>query len=62
VIDVLAGDLSFEEYVDASTAFYAAQAAGERGARIRESSTGRQLVERFRATQERAAKQCMLPP
>jgi hypothetical protein len=62
VIDVLAGELSFEEYVNASTAFNAAQAAGERGTRIRESSTGRELADRFRAAQAQAAKRCMLAP
>jgi hypothetical protein len=62
VIDVLASALSFEDYVSASTAFYAAQAAGERGTRIRESSTGRELAERFRSARAQAAKQCMLSP
>ena len=49
VIDVLATELSFDDYVNASTAYYAAQAAGERGTQIRESSTGRELTARFRA-------------
>jgi hypothetical protein len=62
VIDVLAGALSFEDYVSASTAFYAAQVAGERGTRIRESTTGRELADRFRSARAQAAKQCMLPP
>jgi hypothetical protein len=62
VIDVLADALSFDDYVSASTAFYAAQAAGERGTRIRESTTGRALADRFRSAQAQAAKQCMLPP
>jgi hypothetical protein len=62
VIDVLAAALSFEDYVSASTAFYAAQVAGERGTRIRESTTGRELADRFRTARAQAAKQCMLPP
>jgi hypothetical protein len=61
-IDVLAGELSFEDYVNASTAYNAAQTAGERGTRIRESSTGRELADRFRAARAQAVKQCMLPP
>jgi hypothetical protein len=52
----------FEDYVSASTAFYAAQVAGERGTRIRESTTGRELADRFRSARAQAAKQCMLPP
>ena len=62
VIDVLASQLSYEDYVNASTAFYASQAAGERGTRIRESSTGRELADRFRAARAQAVKQCMLQP
>jgi hypothetical protein len=62
VIDVVASRLTFDEYVDAATAFNAGQAAGERGARIRESSTGRELTERFRSVQSQAVKQCMLQP
>jgi hypothetical protein len=61
VIDVIAGQLSFEDFVDASTAFYAAQAAGERGTRIRESSTGRELADRYRTAREQASRQCMMP-
>jgi hypothetical protein len=62
VIDALALALSYEEYVSASTAFYAAQAAGERGTAIRESSTGQELASRFRSAYGSAARQCMLPP
>jgi hypothetical protein len=61
VIDGLARELSYDEYVDASTAFAAGQVAGERGAQVRDSSTGQALASRFRAARGNARQQCMMP-
>jgi hypothetical protein len=59
-LDVVASLMSYEEYVDASTAYFAGQTAGERGVRIRESDMGRTLIERYRTAQEQAMKQCLI--
>jgi hypothetical protein len=60
-IDSIASELSYAEYVDASTAFAAGQAAGERGTHIRESSAGQDLAGRYRRARANAGKACMLP-
>ncbi|MGH6692130.1 MAG: hypothetical protein ACREF4_15790 [Gammaproteobacteria bacterium] len=60
-IDSIATELSYAEYVDASTAFAAGQAAGERGTHIRESSAGEDLAGRYRQARANARKACMLP-
>jgi hypothetical protein len=61
VIDRIASELSYAEYVDASTAFAAGQVAGERGTHIRESSAGQNLTGRYRQARANARKACMLP-
>jgi hypothetical protein len=61
VIDGIASELSYAEYVDASTAFAAGQVAGERGTHIRESSAGQDLAGRFRQARSNARKACMMP-
>jgi hypothetical protein len=60
-IDAIAEELTYAEYVDFSTAFFAGQVAGERGAAIRESTQGRELASRYRAVQARAFKSCLMP-
>jgi hypothetical protein len=60
-IDRIAAELSYAEYVDASTAFAAGQVAGERGTHIRESSAGEDLAGRYRQARANARKACMLP-
>lgn len=60
-LDSIAAELSYAEYVDASTAFAAGQVAGERGTAIRESSTGQDLAGRYREARANARKRCMLP-
>jgi len=61
VIDSIAAELSYAEYVDASTAFAAGQIAGERGTEVRESSTGQDLAARYRAVRAGSRKGCMMP-
>jgi len=60
-IDRIAAELSYAEYVDASTVFAAGQVAGERGTHIRESSAGEQLAGRYRQARANARSACMLP-
>lgn len=60
-IDSIAAELSYAEYVDASTAFAAGQVAGERGTHIRESSAGQDLAGRYRQARANARSACMLP-
>jgi hypothetical protein len=61
VIDGIARELTYDEYVDASTAFAAGQIAGVRGAQVRDSSTGQDLTSRFRTALRNARQQCMMP-
>ncbi len=62
VIDALAAEMTFDEFVDASTAFYGGQIAGERGANLRENSAGAELAKRFRSAQREAQARCMVQP
>lgn len=59
-LDVLASLMSYDEYVDASTAYFAGQTAGKRGVRIRESEMGRTLIERYRTAHGQAMSQCLI--
>lgn len=59
-LDALAGVLTYTEYVDSSTAFFAGQAAGERGTGVRETSEGRTLADRYRRAHAQALEQCMI--
>lgn len=59
-MDVIAGALDYGEYVEASTAFFASQAAGERGTAVRESSAGKTLSQRYRDARGTAVKRCMI--
>jgi hypothetical protein len=60
VIDALAEQLAYDDFVEASTAFYAGQMAGERGAQVRESSLGQDLAGRFRKAQADAFHHCLI--
>jgi len=60
-IDAIAGELDYAAYVEASTAFYAGQIAGPRGTEVRESTTGRELSQRYRAVRDRAHRKCLIP-
>jgi hypothetical protein len=59
-IDALAEQMAFDEFVEASTAVYAGQAAGERGTAVRESATGQDLASAFRAAQAQAFRRCLI--
>lgn len=59
-IDAIAQQMSYEDFVEASTALYAGQVAGERGAAVRESSSGRELSSAVRQAQKLALRRCMI--
>lgn len=59
-IDVIAQQLSYDEFVDASTALNAGQIAGKRGTAIRESQPGRELASRLRQAQRAAFSRCLI--
>jgi hypothetical protein len=59
-VDVIAEQLTYEEYVSASTAQDAGQIAGERGTAIRESSEGRKLAKRFKEARAKAFNDCFI--
>lgn len=59
-IDAIAEQLTYDEFVEAATAAYAGQAAGERGTVVRESATGRDLASTFREAQAQAFRRCLI--
>lgn len=59
-MDVIVGRLSYPEYVEASTAFFGAQVAGERGAQVREGVSRDGLADRYRDARSEALKRCMI--
>ena len=59
-MDNIVTQLSYDDYVEASTAFFAAQIAGERGVGVRESTVGRALAARYRAAYAAALKACLI--
>lgn len=60
VIDALAQDLTYDEFVEGSTAFYAFNIAGERGQVIRNEATSRGLADRFKSLQIKAKRGCFV--
>lgn len=60
VIDKLAVDLSYDQFVEASTAFYASSIAGERGQVIRNERVAKELADSFRGLLGKARKSCFI--
>lgn len=60
VIDKLAVDLSYEDFVEASTAYYASSIAGERGQVIRNERVAKDLADSFRGLLGKARKSCFI--
>ena len=60
VIDAIAGKLSYEEYVEYSTAANAFSIGGERGEVMRGYEHGKEMAGRFRNTQAEARKACFM--
>ena len=61
-MDKIIAQLPYDEYVEASTAYFGGQIAGERGAGLRESTVGHTLADRFRAAQRKAMTDCLISP
>ena len=59
-IDKIIAQMPYEEYVDASTAYFAGQIAGERGVGVRESTVGHTLADRYRAVHRKAMQDCLI--
>lgn len=60
VIDRIAQEVSFDDYVEYSTASKAASIGGERGGVIRDSENLQQEIKRYRALQNAAEQGCFL--
>jgi hypothetical protein len=60
VIDQIAEALSYDDYVEASTAFYAQTIAGERGQIMRNEATAHALSDQFKSVQAKAKKACFI--
>ena len=59
-MDKVIVQMPYEEYVEASSAYFAGQIAGKRGAGVRESSVGHTLADRFRAAHRKAMTDCLI--
>ena len=60
VIDKLAADLPYDDFVEASTAYYASSIAGERGQVIRNERVAKELADQFRGLLGKARKSCFV--
>ena len=60
VIDAIARELSYEDYVEASTAQKAMSIAGEKGSAIRDAQVNKDLAARFRGAQTKAKTSCFI--
>jgi hypothetical protein len=59
-MDKIIAQLPYDDYVEGSTAYFAGQIAGERGAGVRESSVGHTLADRYRAAHRQAMTDCLV--
>jgi len=59
-IDMIAGQVNYESWVELSTVASATTIAGERGGVMRDLKDGRKLIARFREIQDGAKKSCFL--
>jgi hypothetical protein len=62
VLDRLAGQLSYDDFVTMSTATNANSIAGERGNAIRDSEPLQKQIREFRKLQTAAREGCFIPP
>jgi hypothetical protein len=60
VIDTIAKEMPYEEYVESTTAANAFSIGGERGETIRAYSGAKKMADKFRALQTKARKSCMM--
>lgn len=61
VIDEIAKQFSYEEYVEASTFSHYSSLAGERGGLFRDPEHGREMAKHFRDVERDASKRCGVP-
>jgi hypothetical protein len=59
-MDKIVAQMTYDEYVEASTAYFAGQIAGERGVGVRESTVGQTLTDRYRAVHGKALRDCLV--
>lgn len=59
-IDSIAGDFSYEQYVEASTAANAMSIGGERGGVLRDSEGAKELAGKYRGAVAKAKKACFI--
>ncbi len=62
VIDRLATQLTYDEFLEASTFARYADLPGDTGAVFRDSDTGRKLTKRLKGMESEAYRSCGLPP
>jgi hypothetical protein len=61
-LDALASELSYDDYVQFSTAAKATSIGGERGGYIRDAEMLQQQIKKYRALQTKAKAGCFLGP
>ena len=61
-LDALSREVSFDDYVEMSTAAKANTIGGERGGAIRDVESVQAQIKRYRELQARSQKGCFLPP
>jgi hypothetical protein len=61
VIDEIAKQFSYDEYVEASTFSRYATLAGERGGLFRDPEKGREMAKHFQKVERDASKRCGVP-
>jgi hypothetical protein len=61
VIDEIAKQFTYDEYVEASTFARYATLPGERGGEFRDPERGREMAKRFKDVERQASKHCGVP-
>ena len=59
-IDAIAKQMTYEDFVESSTAAYAYTIGGERGETVRAYTPAKQMADHFREVQARAKKSCFI--
>ena len=60
VVDAIAKQMTYEEFVESSTAANAYTIGGERGETVRASMPAKKMADQFREIQARAKKSCFI--
>jgi hypothetical protein len=59
-IDSISKEMTYEDFVESSTAAYAYTIGGERGETVRAYTPAKQMADRFKDVQSRAKKSCFI--